>query len=72
MLISSTSSSVTVEATASFDGGDMITAYTFVRDDGPLTDYQTHVTHSASSHTFEALEQGKMYRFKVAAMNSIG
>jgi len=43
-----------------------------MRDDGPLTEFLTRVQSSSSSYTFEGLEAGKMYRVKVAAMNSIG
>lgn len=71
-LVTSNAASITIKAVAAFDGGDQITQYVFMRDDGPLTEFLTRVQSSSSSYTFEGLEAGKMYRVKVAAMNSIG
>lgn len=71
-LVTSNAASITIQAIAAFDGGDKITHYVFMRDDGPLTDFQTRVQSSSSFYTFEGLEAGKMYRVKVAAINSIG
>jgi len=59
-------------AESSFNGGDSITSYAFVRDDGPLTAYLDQETQAGSSYTFTGLSAGTYYRVKVAAINSIG
>jgi hypothetical protein len=72
LLVESTATSVQIQAVAAFDGGDDITAYIFIRDDGPLSSYQSQVSQAEATYTFEDLQAGQMYRLKVAAVNSIG
>jgi hypothetical protein len=71
--VQSTLTTIEVEAPEpSFTGGDSITQYVFVRDDGPLTSYLTQETSTTNTFTFEGLTAGTQYRFKVAVINTIG
>jgi titin len=69
------STETTIEIQASyphFDGGDAVTDYAYTRDEGPLTAFVTQTNSSNAQYTFENLTPGTIYRFKVAAINSIG
>lgn len=59
-LVSSTSENIEISAPApSFDGGDTVTHYAFMRDEGPLTDFTTPVivdAVSVTTHDFTGLD----------------
>lgn len=73
VLILSTPSSITIQASPpSFTGGAQITSYAFTRDQGPTTSFMAQFTSATNSYLFTGLTAGTQYRFKVAAINSIG
>lgn len=76
-LRAATSTSITIEWSSSdfFNGGTPLTGFAIRRDDGPNTVFQAQVTQDTTSsyHTFTGLLTSKLiYRFQVAAINSIG
>jgi len=76
-LRAATTSSITVEWSAVdfFNGGVPVTNYALRRDDGPNSEFQTQLTHDTLTnyYQFTGLLQSKLiYRFQVAAINSIG
>lgn len=77
-LKAATSTSITVEwsSTDFFNGGAPVTNYAVRRDDGPNTEFESQFTTSDATstyHQFVGLDTSKLiYRFQVAAINSIG